>query len=167
VKAQEKGNLSKCDEEARPPICDDLEYGYNLPREEALAELATEIWIHGYSQTLERMLPKHPQQMKLFVWATEDVSFGVGAEWKERNGWKTKAASLGKHITGADAALFRISMVRTDLLSNLSRTYHKRAENVTDLRSALIELQSTSHWRCRSSQTSKEETIESKRKEVK
>jgi hypothetical protein len=105
--------LFKCDEEACPPICDDLEHGYNLPREKALAELATEILIHEYPQMLEGMLPKHPQQIKLFVWATEDVSFGVGAGWKERNGWKTIAASLGKHITGADAALFRISMVGT------------------------------------------------------
>jgi len=51
------------------------------------------------------MLPDNPQQMALFVRATKDASFGVRAAWKERNGWETKAASLGKHLTEADAAL--------------------------------------------------------------
>jgi hypothetical protein len=90
-----------------------------------------------------RMLPNNPQQMTLFVRATKDASFGVGAAWKERNGWKTKSASLGKHLTKADAALFGISMVGKDLLSNLSRTNHQRAEIVTDSSLALTELQST------------------------
>jgi hypothetical protein len=57
----------------------------------------------------ERMLPNHPQQTRLFMRATKDASFSVGAVWKERNGWKTKAASLGKHLTEVDAALFGIS----------------------------------------------------------
>jgi hypothetical protein len=71
--------------------------------------------------------------MTLFVRATKDASLGVGAAWKERNGWKTKAASLGKHLTEADASLFGISMVGKDLLSNLSRTNHERAENCDGL----------------------------------
>jgi hypothetical protein len=75
----------------------DIEYGYNLPCEEAPPEPAPEIWTDGYPRTLEGMLPNHPQQMKLFVRATKDVSFGVGAAWKEGNCCKTKAASLGRH----------------------------------------------------------------------
>ena len=78
--------------------------------------------------------------MTLFVRAAKDASFGVGAAWKERNGWKTKVASLGKHLIEADAALFGISMVGKDLLSNLLRTNHQRAEIVTDSRLALTEL---------------------------
>jgi hypothetical protein len=78
------------------------------------------------------MLPNYPQQTKLFVRETKDVSFGVGAAWKERDGWKTKAVSLGKHITEADATLFGISIKGEDLLSNLSRTNHERAEIMTD-----------------------------------
>jgi hypothetical protein len=92
------------------------------------------------------MLPDHPQQMTLFVRATKDASFGVGAAWKERNGWKTKAASLGKHLTEVDAALFGIGMVGKDLLSNMSRTNHQCVEIVTNSRLALMEIQSTRHW---------------------
>jgi hypothetical protein len=92
------------------------------------------------------MLPDNLQQIMLFVRATKDASFSVGAAWKERNGWKTKAASLGKHLTEADAALFGISMVGKDLLSNLLRTNYQRTEIVTDSRLALTELQSTRNW---------------------
>jgi hypothetical protein len=53
----------------------------------------------------ERMLPDYPQQTTLSVRVTKDASFGVGAAGKERNVWKTKAASLDKHLTEADAAL--------------------------------------------------------------
>jgi hypothetical protein len=84
--------------------------------------------------------------MTLFVRATKDASFGVGAAWKERNGWKTKAASLGNYLTEMNAALFGISMVGKDLLPNLSRTNHQRTEIVTDSRLALTELQSTRNW---------------------
>jgi hypothetical protein len=56
---------------------------------------------------------------------------------------KTKAASLGKHLTEADAASFGISMVGRNLLSNLSRTNHQRAEIVTKL--ALTGMRSTRH----------------------
>jgi hypothetical protein len=93
-----------------------------------------------------RMLPDNLQQMTLFVRATKDASVGVGAVWKERNSWKTKAASLGKHLTEADAALFGISIVGKDLLLNLLRTNYERAEIVTDSRLALTELQSTRNW---------------------
>jgi len=62
----------------------------------------------------EQILLGHPRQMTLFVRATKDASFGVGVAWKERDGWKTKAASLGKHLTEADAALSEINTVVKD-----------------------------------------------------
>jgi hypothetical protein len=58
--------------------------------------------------------------MTLFVRTTKNTSFGVGAAWKERDGWKTKAASLGKHLAETDAALFGITML---LKSNVRRPY--------------------------------------------
>jgi hypothetical protein len=45
-----------------------------------------------------------------------------------------------------DAALFGISMVGKDLLSNLSRTNHRCAEKVMKSRLALTEMQSECHW---------------------
>jgi hypothetical protein len=68
------------------------------------------------------MLPDHPGQMNLFIGAKKEASFGVGAAWKERNGWKTKAVSLGKYLTESDDALFAISKVTEELFSVLSRT---------------------------------------------
>ena len=62
-----------------------------------------------------RMLPDHPLQTTLFVELAKDVSVGVGAMWKERGGWKTKEASLGKYLTSADATSFAIGMVLRDL----------------------------------------------------
>jgi hypothetical protein len=115
-------------------------YDVDLPCKEALPEVAPVTWTHGYQQMPERMLPDHPQQMTLFVRATKDASFGVGAAWKERNCWKTKVASLDKHPTEADAALFGNSMVGKDLLSNLSRANHQGAEIVTKSRLALTEM---------------------------
>ena len=40
---------------------------------------------------------------------------GVGAAWKERDGWQTRTASLGKCLTGTDATAFAIGMVLKDL----------------------------------------------------
>jgi hypothetical protein len=119
----------------------DTEYGYELPYKEAAPEAGPVTRTNGYLQMPGRMLPDHPQQMTLFVQTTKDASFGVGAAWKERNGGKTKAASLGKHLTEMDAALFEINMVGKDLLSN-----QQRAEIVTNSRLALTELQSTRNW---------------------
>jgi hypothetical protein len=82
----------------------------------------------------------------LFVGAKKDVSFGVGAAWKESNGWKTKAASLGKFVTESEAVLSAIDMVAKDLLPILSRTNQQRAEIVTRSKLALIEVQSTRQW---------------------
>jgi hypothetical protein len=124
----------------------DTEFGFDLPCKEASPEVALMTRTHGYQQMAERMLPNHPQQMTLFVRATKDASFGVGAAWKERNGRKTKAASLGKHLTEVDAALFGIGMVGKDLLSNMSRTNHQCVEIVTNSRLALMEIQSTRYW---------------------
>jgi hypothetical protein len=127
-------------------LCYDTEHGYGLPYKEAAPEAASVIRTHGYLQMPGRMLPDYPQQLTLFVRTTKDSSLGVGAAWKERDGWKTKAASLGKHLTGMDAALFGISMVGKDLLSNLSRMNHQRAEIVKNSRLARTELQSTRNW---------------------
>ena len=126
----------------------DTEYGYEPPCKEASPEAGPVVRTHGYLQMPGRMLPDHPQQITMFVQTIKDASFGVGAAWKERDGWETKAASLGKHLTEMDAALFGISrtMVGKDLLSNLSRTNHQRAEIVTNSRLALTELQSTRNW---------------------
>jgi glyoxylate carboligase len=71
----------------------------------------------------------------------KEVTFGVGAAWKTRDGWKSKTISLGKYLTEADAASFAIGMVLKDLLAILSKTDHRRAEIVTKSRLALAELQ--------------------------
>jgi hypothetical protein len=76
----------------------DTEYGFGLPRKEALSEAAPVIRTSGYPHMPERMLPDHPQQMTLFAKATEEVSFGAAAAWKERNRWKAKAVSLTRQI---------------------------------------------------------------------
>lgn len=46
-----------------------------------------------------RMLPDYPLQTTLFVELVEDISAGVGAAWKGRDGWEAKVASLGKLYT--------------------------------------------------------------------
>lgn len=65
------------------------------------------------------MRPDNQQQLVLFIVAAKDISFGVGAAWKERSGWKTKAWSLGKYVTARDAILFGIdiNLVTKSLLS--------------------------------------------------
>jgi hypothetical protein len=93
----------------------DAEYGFELPCKTAPPEATPVIWAHGYSQVPERMRPGHLQQMTLFVSANNDATFGVGAVWEERNGWKTKAVSLGKYLTETDVALFAASTVIKDL----------------------------------------------------
>lgn len=100
----------------------------------------------GYSKVPDRMLPDHLQQITLFTRATNNVSFCVAAAWKEPNGLKTKAISLGKYLTEADAALSAIGMLMEDLLPILSRVHHQRAEIVTESRSALATIQKTRYW---------------------
>jgi hypothetical protein len=57
----------------------DTEYGFDLPCKEVSLEIAPVTWTHGYLQMPGRMLPNNLQQMTLFVRATKDASFGVGA----------------------------------------------------------------------------------------
>jgi hypothetical protein len=57
----------------------DTEYGFDLPCKETSLEVAPVTRTRGYQQMPERMLSDHPQQMTLFVLATKDASFGVGA----------------------------------------------------------------------------------------
>ena len=92
------------------------------------------------------MLPDHPRQTTVFVETAEDVSFGVGAEWKARDGWNSKAMPLGKYLTEADAASFAISTTLKDLPAVLLRTEHRRAEIVTRSRVALTEIQTPYPW---------------------
>lgn len=94
----------------------DAGYGFELPRKTSPPETTPVLRLHDYSQMPERMTPDHLQQMTLFVGANKDVGFSAGATWKERDGWKTKAQSLGKYLTESDVALFAISMVMKDLL---------------------------------------------------
>jgi hypothetical protein len=124
----------------------DAEYGFELPCKMDLPEATPVIRPYGYSKMPERMLPDHPGQMTLFISAKKEVSFGVAAAWKERNGWRPKAVPLGKYLTESDAALFAISMVTDDLLLVLLRTDHQRAEIVTKSRLALTEIQRTRQW---------------------
>jgi vacuolar-type H+-ATPase subunit I/STV1 len=92
------------------------------------------------------MLPGHPRQTTLFVEIAKDVCFGAGAAWKARDGWKSKAMPLGKHLTEVDAASFAISTVLKDLPAILSRTDHRRAEIVTRSRLVLTEIQDPHPW---------------------
>jgi hypothetical protein len=80
------------------------------------------------------------------VSAAKDMSFGVGAAWRERHAWKTKASSLGKHITTADAALVAIGMTRKDLIVILSRADRSFAEIATESRFGLAVINSSEQW---------------------
>jgi hypothetical protein len=125
------------------------EYGFDLPCRQGLLVTAPTIWTHGLSRMPIRMLPDHPLQTTLFVELAKDVSIGVGAAWKERDGWRTKAASLGKYVTETDATSSAIGMVLEDLPQIFSRTNRRRAEIVTKSRSALKAIQSQSRWEAR------------------
>lgn len=92
------------------------------------------------------MLPDHPRQLTIFVSATKDVSYGMEAAWRERHLWKTKASSLDKYVTAADAALFAVDMIMRDLIPTLSRADHCSAEIVTESRLALTAIETAGHW---------------------
>jgi molybdopterin synthase catalytic subunit len=92
------------------------------------------------------MLPDHILQTILFVELAKDVSISVGTVWKERDGWKTKEASLGKYVMETNATSSAIAMVLEDLTQILSRTTHRKAEIVTKSKSTLIAIQSQSRW---------------------
>jgi hypothetical protein len=124
----------------------DTEYGFDLPCRQGLLVTAPTIWRHGLSRMPMRMLPDHPLQTTLFVELTKDISVGVGAAWKERDGWKTKTASLGRYVTESDATSFAIGMVLEDLSQMLSRTSQRSAEIATKSRSALTAMQNQSRW---------------------
>lgn len=94
----------------------------------------------------ERMFPDRPEQITLFVNTAKGVTFGAGAAWRERNGWKTKAMSIGKFLTETDAAVFAIAMATKDLLPILSRLDHRCAEIVMESRPALTAIQSARQW---------------------
>jgi hypothetical protein len=82
----------------------------------------------------------------VFVEVAKDVGFGVGAAWKERDGWKSRATPLRRYLTEVDAASFAINMALECLPTILLKTDHRRAEVVTKSRLALKELQNTRSW---------------------
>jgi hypothetical protein len=116
---------------------------------DALVRQSSTIRTHRLSRMPMRMLPDHPLQTTLFVELTKDVSVGVGAAWKERDGWKTRTASLGKCLTETDATAFAIGMVLKDLAPILSRTNCRSAEIVTKSRPALTAIHNQSRWEVR------------------
>ena len=116
----------------------DVEHGFDLPRRQEPIVKAPEIRLQRIPRMPIRMLPNYPLQTTLFVELAKDVSVGVGAAWKERDGWKTRAASLGKYITETDATIFAIDTALKQLLQILLRTGRGGAEIVTKSRSALI-----------------------------
>lgn len=124
----------------------DAENGFDLPCRQDPPEPAPVIRTHEHSRMPVRTLPSHPQQITLFVETAKDVGFGVGAAWRVRDGWKSKAMSLGKYLTEVDAVSFAIGIVFKDLPAILSRTDHQRAEIVTKSRLALVELENSHPW---------------------
>lgn len=92
------------------------------------------------------MQPDHSHQLTLFVSTIQDVSFGVGAAWKEQGGWKTRVSSLGNYITTVDAPLFAIDMVTKNLVSTLSKADHSTAEIVTESRTGLVAIRDREQW---------------------
>lgn len=94
----------------------------------------------------ERMLRDHSRQLTIFVSATKDVGYGAAAAWRERREWKTKASSLGKYMTTADAALFAISMVVKGVVPVLHRADHRSAEIVTESRLATAAIENNKAW---------------------
>ena len=85
----------------------------------------------------------------MFVEVAKDVGLGVGAAWKELDGWKSRAMPLGKYLTENDAASFAISMALECFPAVLLKTDHKRAEVVTKSRLAVEVLQNTRPWALR------------------
>lgn len=127
----------------------DVEHGFDLPCRQEPAVKAPAIRTQRTSRMPIRMLPDYPLQTTLFVELAKDGSVGVGAAWTERDGWKTRAASLGKYITETDATIFAIDMALKQLPPILLRTSHGGAEIVTKSRSALTAIQDQNSWQLR------------------
>lgn len=127
----------------------DMEHGFDLPCRQELFVTAPAIRVDGISRMPMRMLPDYPLQTTLFVELAKDVSVGVGAAWKERDGWKTRAASLGKYITETDTTIFAIGMALKQLPRILSRTSRGSAEIVTKSRPALTAIHDQNSWEAR------------------
>jgi hypothetical protein len=121
----------------------DIEHGFELSCKVSSPTTSLVIRTQGYSHMPEKMSPENFQQLTLSIIAVKDISFGVGAAWMERSGWKTKAWSLGKFLTESDAVLFGINMVTKSLVSILKRADHCCAEIATKSRAAVIAAGST------------------------
>jgi hypothetical protein len=124
----------------------DVEHGFDLPCRRDPPDPGPVIRMYEHSRLPVRMLPNHPQQTRVFVEVAKDVGFGVGAAWKERDGWKSRATPLGRYLSDVDAASFAISMALECLPAILLKTDHRRAEVATKSRLALEELQNTRSW---------------------
>jgi hypothetical protein len=62
----------------------DTEYGFQLPHRADPITASPVIRTQGYSSMPRRMQPDHSHQLTLFVSTHQNVSFGVGAAWKEQ-----------------------------------------------------------------------------------
>jgi hypothetical protein len=124
----------------------DTEYGFQLPHRADPITASPVIRTQGYSSMPRRMQPDHSHQLTLFVSTNQNVSFGVGAAWKEQGVWKTRVSSLGKYITTADAAVFAIGMVTKNLVSTLSKADRSLAEIVTESRIGLTAIGGRGQW---------------------
>lgn len=127
----------------------DVEHGFDLPCRQEPTMKALAIRTQRTSRTPIRMLPDYPLQTTLFVELANDVSVGVGVAWKERDGWKTRAASLGKYITETDATIFAIDMALKQLPSIILRTSCGNAEIVAKSRPALTAIHDRNSWQVR------------------
>lgn len=127
----------------------DMEHGFDLPCRQEPLLTAPAIKVDRISRMPIRMLPDYPLQTTLFVELAKDVSVGVGAAWKERDGWKTRAASLGKYITETDATIFAIGIALKQLSPILLRTSRGSAEIVTKSKPALTAIHNQNSWEAR------------------
>lgn len=66
----------------------------------------------------------------MFVEVAKDIGHRVGAVWKERDAWKSRATLLGRYLTEIDAASFAVNMGSECLPAVLLKTDHRRAEVV-------------------------------------
>ncbi|KAM0705428.1 hypothetical protein Q7P35_008218 [Cladosporium inversicolor] len=124
----------------------DTEYGFQLLHKADPLTASLVIRTQGHQSLPRKMQPDHSHQVTLFASMNQEVSFGVGAAWKERGVWKTSVSSLGKHITTADAVLFAIDMIMKSLVSTLSKADHSIAEIVKEPRIGLIVIRDRGQW---------------------
>lgn len=80
------------------------------------------------------------------VEVAKDVNVGLGASWKDLDGLKSRAMSLGRYTTETDASISAIGMAFRELPSILSKTSHQNAEVVLKSKIALAEIRASPRW---------------------